>query len=462
MRLPSLSTSLLCLLAIIGILPFLLLTAFAWPSADDWYMAQHTMEKGYWRANVEMYLGLSGRFFSSGLLFMHPMLVSFSAFKVYTLALILGLIFSMRWAVGAWIPEASKGGKWALVVMAVVLFLMGMASTAQGFYWGTGSAGYTLPCVLSFCVAGMFGRRCLEPGWSPAHTVLVVCSLLAVAITGCTEVAMAVFLAHVSALNALFFWRHRKISRPLLVLLVATCLGVALVVLTPGNAQRSTWYHNDVHGRFVPAILMALKLAVRQIAVWHLFLPFVLFALVNLVTWPQALQPSRRHAREMVVVAVVLMAGTVLGGFFLGTWSMGGVIPQRAVNLLLLFVIVDWVILLAGLVPLLRALSVELPQPSPVLAVCAFLIFVSGVTATSNNVRTAWRDLISGDAVRYDSENAARNALLRASAEQDVLVPPLQARPRTLFFNDLTSDPTNWRNAGCAGFYRKRAVALKP
>ncbi|OYW75823.1 MAG: hypothetical protein B7Z37_11565 [Verrucomicrobia bacterium 12-59-8] len=457
-----LNPCLIGLVAFIGLVPFVILCAYSQPSADDWYMAADTMEKGYWQSNIDFYFGLTGRFFSSALLFMHPMLLSFGTFKCYSLLLVLGLVGSMRWAVGPWFPEASKGWKWALVVMASVLFVWGMASTSQGFYWGTGSAGYTLPCLLFFCLAGMFGRRCLELDWCPRPLALVVACLLAVAITGCTEVAMAVFLAHITALNVLFFWRHRQVSRPLLIVLSATFVGVAMVVLTPGNANRRAWYTNDVHHVFIPAFLMALKLGVRQAAIWLVFLPIVLFSLVILSTWPAAFQLSRQRAWELVIIALLLMLATVFGGFFLGTWSMGALIPQRAINLLLLFFIIDWVLLLAGVVSLLRSFQVEIPRAGVLLSLLAFLLFATALGTTNNNVKAAWRDLLSGDAARYDRECNERHATIRASSEQDLLLPELKARPLTLFFNDLKTDPANWRNTGCARFFRKRSLAVKP
>jgi hypothetical protein len=390
------------------------------------------------------------------------MLLSFGAFKVYSLALVLGLVASMRWAVGAWFSEASKSWKWALVVMASVLFLWGMASTSQGFYWGTGSAGYTLPCLLFFCLAGLLGRRCLELDWRPRPVVLVVACLIAVAITGCTEVSMAVFLAHISALNVFFFWRHRRVSRPLLIVLVATFVGVAVMVLTPGNTVRRTWYNNDVNHVFIPAFLMALKLSVRQAAIWLVFTPFVLFSLVTLSTWPAAFQLSRRRAWELVILSLLLMLATVFGGFFLGTWSTGGLIPQRAINLLLLFFIIDWVILLAGVVSLLRSFQVDVPRMGGLLSLVAFLLFGTSLGTTNNNVKAAWHDLLSGDAASYDRECMERYATIRASSEQDLVLPELRARPRTIFFNDLKPDATNWRNTGCARFFRKRSLAVKP
>lgn len=457
-----LNSGLIWLVAVIGILPFVLACAYSQPSADDWYMAADTLEKGFWKSNVDFYIGVTGRFFSSALLYLHPMLLSFGAFKVYSLALVLGLVASMRWAVGTWFPESTKGWRWALVVTATVLFLWGMASTSQGFYWGTGSAGYTLPCLLSFCIAGMFGRGCLERAWRPPPAVLAVACLFAFAITGCSEVAMAIFFLHIVALNVLFFWRHRTFSRPLLIVLAATILGVTMVVLAPGNAVRRTWYDNDVHHSIVPATLMALRLGARQMVLWLLFMPFFVFSLAMLAYWPAAFQLARQRAWELVVFSLLLMAGTVFGGFFLGSWNMGGLIPQRAINLLLLFFIVDWTAFLAGVVSLLRSYKVEIPRPGALLAVLTFLLFCAGVAKSGNNVKTAWGDLVSGKAAAYDRECAERHAMIRASAEQHVTVPPLKSQPRTLFFNDLKSDPTNWRNAGCARFFRKASLSLTP
>lgn len=451
-----------CLLAVLAVLPFALLGLFAHPSADDWYMAADTLEKGFWRSNVDFYVGLTGRYFSSALLFANPIQLSFGAFKGYSVALVLGLALAARGAVVAWFPEAARAWQWLLAMMVSVLFFWAMASPAQGLYWGTGSAGYTLPGVLSLCMVGIFGKRSLDPQWQAPPVLLVGMALLALAVTGCTEVAMAMLFLHVVVLNAFFVWRHHRVSWPLLSLLLATLLGAAIVMLAPGNANREAWYQNDVHHRLVPALITALKLGLRQVAIWLCYTPFFLFSLVVMAMWPSALQISRQRAWELVVVSVVLMTGTVLGGFFMGTWSMGAAIPQRAVNLLLLFFIIDWLLLLAGLVSLLRSFQVELPRAGRVFCLFALLIFGAGLVGTRNNVKTAWRDLVSGEAAQYDLESARRHAMIRASEQPDMLLPPLKARPKSLFFNDLKADPANWRNTGCARFFRKHSVALKP
>lgn len=462
MRHLSFNSIIVWLVALLGITPFVLMTYFAQPSADDWYMAADTLEIGYLQANIGFYKTVTGRFFSSAMLFAHPMLLSFGAFKCYSFALVVGLMASIRWAIEGWIPEASRGWKWMMATLASVMFVWGMASPAEGFYWGTGSACYTVPGIMTCCLAGMFGRHCMELDWRPGPGLMAVASVLTLAITGCSEVAMALFFAHITILNALFYWQHRKVSQPLLLVLVVTLIGIAIVAMAPGNAVRRTWYNNNVNHMIVPATLMALKLGFRQMAVWMAFVPFFLFSLVTLSAWPEQLKLSTKRAWELIVVSLVLMMGTVFGGFFLGTWSMGGIIPLRAVNVMLLFFIIDWVVLLAGSVVLLRSFSLEIQRPGVVLSILAFMIFCSNVLMSNNNVKIAWRDLLSGDAARYDRESAQRHAMIRASDQADVTVPLLKARPKTLFFNDFKPDSTNWRNTGGARFFRKHSLSVQP
>lgn len=448
------------LLVLLGVFPFVLLGIYAHPSADDWYMAADSVEKGFWKANVDYYKGATGRFLSSAFLFMNPILFSFGAFKCYSVCLVLGLLASARWAVGAWFPQMSSMWKWAAALSGVTLFLWGMASPAQAFYWGTGSAGYTLPAVMSLAIAALTGRQSLESGWKPSAVVLALSALLAVAATGCTEVAMALLLLHVLALNALVVWRNRRISWPLAVLLLTIVFGAAIVMFAPGNATRSSLYSNGVNHVLPAALALALKLGVRQVGGWLVYLPFLPFSLIAISAWPAALGVSRQRAVELIFLAVVLMAGGVFGAFFLGAWSMGAALPLRAVNLMLFFFIIDWCVLLAGIVALLRAVELHMPRPGLLSALGILLLLAAAAFSPGNNVKDAWRDLGGGAALRYDQESSQRHAYIRASREADVLVPPLTARPATLFFNDLTPDPTNWRNTGCARFFRKHSVAL--
>ncbi|HYF36624.1 MAG TPA: hypothetical protein VD994_15115, partial [Prosthecobacter sp.] len=212
----------LALLLLLCIAPFLAISAFAHPSADDWYMAADGRDMGFWGANLMFYRDITGRFFSSAVLYAHPMANSITAFKLYSAAVVFALVPTLRWALSAWFPSAPRVWKWMGGLAGAVLFIWSMPSTSQGFFWATGTTGYTVAALLTTCLAALLGRQSLDSTWRPGAGRLALFALLPIFITGCTEVAMALLLVHVLALNAVYLWRHRRISTPLLVVLIAT------------------------------------------------------------------------------------------------------------------------------------------------------------------------------------------------------------------------------------------------
>ena len=99
----------------------------------------------------------------------------------------------------------------------------------------------------------------------------------------------------------------------------------------------------------------------------------------------------------------------------------------------------------------------------PALSPAAFLLALLALTASlsaPNNVKTAWRDLIKGNARKFDEECEHRYTLIRESKGDEVSVPPLRVKPVSLFFNDLKPDATDWRNVGMAEFFHKKAIHL--
>jgi hypothetical protein len=163
------------------------------------------------------------------------------------------------------------------------------------------------------------------------------------------------------------------------------------------------------------------------------------------------------------------MVGTVLGGFFLGTWSMGDYLPLRSTNLVYLFFLLDWLLFLCGLVALLRSYGAGIPQLGAPLVLCAFMAFCSSMASGgclpiwggACNIKNAWKDLLGGGAAAYDRECYARYDLIRNSTEADVVVPTLKTRPSSLYFSDLHEDPANWRNIGMADFFQRHSLIMR-
>ena len=76
----------------------------------------------------------------------------------------------------------------------------------------------------------------------------------------------------------------------------------------------------------------------------------------------------------------------------------------------------------------------------------------------AHTVALAYRDWLSGDAGRFDAAERRRYALLRATAADSVIAPPLAVTPGTLFYYDLGL----WGNKALALYFGKKAVWVQP
>ena len=349
-------------------------------------------------------------------------------------------------------------------------FCAGMPSPTQAFYWLTGNTCYIVPILLFLVLAAVMGRASLSAEWRPSRVRAVACCVLAFLITGCSEIAMALLLLALVVLILAYWWEHSRVNWPFVAMLVCVVAGIAIVMLAPGNAHRIRWYSNDVHHVPAKAIAMALEIGVKQMIVWVSLGILLPVTLVLIAGWPVEAGITRRRAWAMILWASLLIAGTVFGGFFVGTWSMGDYLPLRSTNQLYFFFLLGWFVLAGGVASLLRSHGWKLPQLGPALAGAAFVIFV-GIIAVGAcrpiwggacNVKNAWKDLLGGSAAAFDKECYARYELIRSAQADEVVVPRLKSRPPTIFFSDLSDDPANWRNLGMSAFFHKRRLLLEP
>lgn len=90
-----------------------------------------------------------------------------------------------------------------------------------------------------------------------------------------------------------------------------------------------------------------------------------------------------------------------------------------------------------------------------------FLVF--SVFCTSERTfttKSAVHDLSRGYAQAYHQETLHRIALLSAQGVDEVWVPNYTVRPWLLDLEDITTDPSHWRNQGLAEWYGKKIVHL--
>lgn len=444
---------LLLLFAAFVITPFALLCFYAHPSADDWYMAAAGRDLGVIGASVKWYQEMTGRIVQQGITSLHPIRLGVWACHLWCLGYLIGLGAGLHSLISRRLPELDRARRAGFIALALMLYLWVMRSPSQGLYWINGGNTYLLAGILQLHLFARLGPADLRLG--TAAPVI----LLALAAAWCSELAMGLQFLSLILLGVWHWLEHRQPHRLVIAALIATTLAVAVIFLSPGNDWRAGEYHGAAQGRLIPSLILGGKLAISHLVAWLTFAPFFLLFLLLLAGWPVLAEKNPRRAWLLLALALVMIVGTTWGGFFIGAWSMGQSIPPRAVNLLCLFFVIEWGVLLAAVSAVLHAHGWARPAITP----ATFLLLLLALTATlraPNNVKNAWRDLLSGDAAKFDRECQRRYTLIRDSAEAEVTVPPLRVQPVSLFFNDLKPDAADWRNVGMAEFFHKKAIHL--
>ncbi|AFY77747.1 hypothetical protein Ple7327_2449 [Pleurocapsa sp. PCC 7327] len=238
---------------IVIIIPFLLLSYFNHPSTDDFCYANKVLELGFWNAQIFWYLNWSGRYFGTAANSLYAVIVGLFGEDNYTTnfwklyKFVAPFLFGMFW-ISLFCFFKAIAGKissnlnifWA-TYLGFVIYLCGMPSTVEGFYWLNGAFYYTLGNILLFFLLALLlskDRILNSSSFSKKIIYGLGCALLAAAIAGSSEI-LAIFLLTIAFIGVLLtsYTKHHS-SLIWRIVLGVTIISIALSFLSPGTSQR--------------------------------------------------------------------------------------------------------------------------------------------------------------------------------------------------------------------------------
>jgi hypothetical protein len=461
------------------LLPFLWLAFYAHPYLDDFVFPAIVRRDGVWHHVAATYGHWSGRFSSSLITALHPLAWGgLGAYQPFVFGFIL---FFAACAVFAGWALLSGGGVPARVRLAagslfLMAFLLLLPSPTEAFYWATSALAYTSATACCLVLLGIMAQLfATEREWK-RRAWWVFAALLAVLAPGFSEI-IGCFVLALALVLAPKIGQRRVAGGPLALLLLAVG-AAAVATLAPGNfARQAAALHLHLPlGRSLGLAVAALGYSLYG---W-LANGFVI--LLTLLVLPalqrlagQARQPLVRLTRWVWVWPTWLFLGLLLCYVF-SYVAVGAPPPSRARNVLVGFFLVGWLMSWVGLLAQ-RQRHGRAPLPAlPAYARAALLVLLvlliasdhnsklkrEAVGTPTNSVAQAYRDWLSGDAARYDREEQARYQLIRSSPADSVRLAPLSVRPATLFWWDISANPTLWGNRAYAAFFHKQAIWTAP
>ena len=79
----------------------------------------------------------------------------------------------------------------------------------------------------------------------------------------------------------------------------------------------------------------------------------------------------------------------------------------------------------------------------------------------NNNVRTAYSDLLSGSAYRYDKELRNRYQDIQNNKKEILVIPELSFLPKTIYFEDIRTNSKHWINQCYKSYFNQKEIKLE-
>lgn len=445
-------------LGILTVLPLVLLSFFYNPGSDDFDYSYESQTEAFWPLQIRRYCQWSGRYFSNGLLSLNPLTYeNYTLLKVVPILLLALFVGSLYYFISSAATPLTTKSKMAFVGGFIFLYIAQLPDICEGFYWMPGSLQNQLPTSLVLLFLGSLWRFYQHK--KSIHAIGML--LLLGALLGCNEITVVLFLLLMLGIFCYRTWILKKAAGSIGIYLIATLFFSLVEVLAPGNAVRAT--NIPVKHQLFLSIFKSLQLTVGYIVTW---IPLVLLVVAFFLEGIKKELGTLKYKEWFIhpLGAFALLFATVYCGIFPGMWSLNGPPPDRAINTIYFFFLFVAFYAIGAVVHYLMLNKPDSFQQLKGARVLFGLLIVAQFLANEPIV-TAYKDLFSGKAYRYDLEMKDRFNRIKACQDTLCVVPPLKNKPKTIYNEvdfSLTTDINNWKNAEVSRYFRKQVVISKP
>ena len=466
------------LVAVGCLLPFLVLTFYSHPALDDFVFGELLRTKSIGAYMASVYWHNSGRYAATLSTVVIQVFGRYpAAYPWLVLAGLLALVITLYAAAIATAPAGAKQLAGPIGSVLVVACLLNLPKPADGIYWLTGEVAYLYPVALMALLVALLAWLTAHPAARGRWAAWVAAVTLAAFIPGYSE--LTALLLPLVAAGGWLALRPRRPGAGWVAVVAATVVGSVLTLATPAH------YGHWQPATQPPAVLQAAARASLHVGysvlnwlgnsllgLWLLLALPLSGAYVRAAGGQGLLQ---RLTRPLWLWPLLTLLGLWSSFFFYMLAAHDAPVP-RVKNLLYFYFVAGLVLSAHAAFRRLPARYRALLLAAPVrmaLAVALLLAFCTDHNPRLlptragqglNPVLQAYRDWLSGDAARYDQQQRARDAQVRAAppSAAPLRLAPLRTLPPTLFYADISADPTAWGNVAYATFLGYPAVYVAP
>lgn len=434
-----------------SVLPFLLISLYVNPSADDIIFHNISNEYGFANAQLYWFQNWTGRYFSTAILSIQALVASpYYLYKFLPVLFIVSLFFSIYCIIFLLFNNFKKKECLLLTIVVMVIYLIEMPTVSEGFYWLAGSVTYQLSNII-FIWLTYFMIKFLETNKNKYFLVVLLLSIIAIGTNETTMLFVDLFLLVICVFD---YYKYRRVNFFLLSILLVAIISSAVVYLSPGNVIRAATYPSKQKIGY--ALMKTVAGIFTYCIKWFPFMVISIFIYVDYLNKKEIHVTSSLFKIKPVFVAFFL-CGILFIGFFTSYWSIGEGPQLRTLNTVYFFFLLTFMYFIFVLQIRFKAVNKVLFSFSKEIKwFLILLVFLS--IGKKNNIKLAYKDLLSGDAAIYNLELENRYQLIKNSNDKNCIVPKLKSKPVTIFGHDITKDPKEWKNVGYSIYFGKETI----
>jgi hypothetical protein len=448
---------------ILAFLPFMILSFYANPYTDDFYYTFSGVQESFIDSQINWYNNWTGKFVSTAfLVLLNPLLLK-SFFLYKTLSLVATFLFFVTTAYSV---RSVFNGILSITELLIVSLSLGFLMlfklpSIQSYYWMTSIYVYELPNLLFLVCIGMMFRIFISPQneGNRNFPLLVICIIL---IAGSNETSMIMLTELLTISFIINTSMEKKINKKLLTLLIVSVLTSLIVYMAPGNEIRQMRFpqsHNlsqSIEGSFLDLMLF-LEYRIIQSPLLIFVMMFLPFSYKFLKSGYAENRVFKLNPLLVMFILLVLL----YTGYFISFYLTGETVLDRTLNVLHTFFFVGIIyIVIVSHNYVMQKFNVGekgfLKKKSYILILLILPFFLF-----KNNITDSWKDVLNGNAQRFDAELKNRYDFIKNSRADTIFVRPVSVIPNSFNFEDITSDQNSFKNYSYSSFFEKNSIVLR-
>lgn len=445
-------------IAALVILPFLFVAFFNYPSTDDFVFAYKVKSMGFFQAQYDWYVHWTGRFFSTFILSLHPLVFNSNIlYKLYAITLMLLTLH----AIYRFVKLIFKNKPTYIILFFTCLltgvYLNNMPILVQGIYWMPGAITYQLANILllHFFVNIINDNKNINR-WK----YYILNAILIIAICGSNETSMVVVFVGLILFLFYKFIINKIISKKLMFFISIVIVCSTIVLVAPGNFIRNNSFNEVDLMLLVNIILQSFYEGIQLFISWWLSWEIFILSFLFIVIKNQSIikTPQIRETRWLVVVFVIISLFLMIAASVsLSLWYGGELLP-RALNVSYWIFLIGWISLLNELNELI-SIKFKVRINRILLTVVPFTILIVFVFS-KNNYSLTVSDILSSKVFTYRKEMNNRQSIIEKSSKSRISIPSLSAYPNSVFYLESSYNGEDYFNKKMAVFYKKHTIKL--